>query len=262
MIEVYKPTKADIERLKPRADMLKISGDGVFATLQGEGLTAGKPAIFLRLHYCNLMCGQNGGWKCDTGYTWDKTRREFWQEPEDRTYLEVANRVKVSWKQKFVERTPDSEKRLVITGGEPLLQQQKIIELLRFLPNWNVEIETNGTIFPDEALSNCQFNCSPKLENSGNPLKIRYKPSILRVINDLPKSQFKFVVENPSDLEEIQQIVTECRLDTQKVLVMPEGQTAEEVAIHADKLKEDIKARGWKMTMRNQLIWYGNKRRM
>lgn len=260
-IRTYKPTSADIDRLKPKPDMLKVSGDGVFATLQGEGLTTGKPAIFLRLHYCNLECGQSGGWKCDTGYTWDRRRPEYWQEPEDWTYLDTANRIKTSWKQKFVKRIPDTEKRLVITGGEPLLQQKKIAKLLQFLPNWIIEIETNGTISPDEALYSCQFNCSPKLKNSGNSLQRRYKPEVLRTINCLAKTQFKFVVIKPSDLEEIDGIVEDCKLDSEKILIMPEGQTAEEVSLHADRVREPVKARGWKITMRNQLVWYGPKRR-
>ncbi|GIW61739.1 MAG: hypothetical protein KatS3mg089_0591 [Patescibacteria group bacterium] len=39
--DIYKPTLKDQDRIKPQFDKLKVSGDGVFATLQGEGITAG-----------------------------------------------------------------------------------------------------------------------------------------------------------------------------------------------------------------------------
>lgn len=255
---VYQPTAEEIARIKPVPDKLKVSGDGVFATLQGEGITAGSPSVFLRLHFCNLTCGVPSGWKCDTGYTWDKTRSEFWQEPEDWSYQETALRIENAWNTKFTDR---QGKRLIITGGEPLIQQRKIVKLLEHLPAWEVEIETNGTIIPIPELVECQFNCSPKLENSGNSFQRRYKPEVLKRINELQKSQFKFVVVEPDDLEEVGRIAAECDLNPEKILIMPEGQTAEEVEIHASRIREAVETRGWKMTLRNQLIWYGPKRR-
>lgn len=254
----YQPTPEEIERVRPQPDMLKVSGDGIFATLQGEGMTAGKPSVFLRLHYCNLTCGVPDGWVCDTGYTWDRTKPEFWQEPEDWSYADTAFSVSEAWKLKFGE---NQEKRLIITGGEPLLQQRKIAQLIQKMPDWEVEIETNGTISPIPELHNCQFNCSPKLENSGNSLKRRYRPGVLRVINGLPNSQFKFVVVKPSDLSEIDHIVEVCELDPEKIYIMPEGQTEAEVEQHAMLVRHEVEERGWKVAMRNQLIWYGHKRR-
>lgn len=260
MIEAYIPTSTDIQRIKPRADMLKVSGDGVFATLQGEGITAGLPAVFLRLHYCNLACGDSSGWKCDTQYTWDKKTREYWQEPEDWKYDETALRIFQAWDSRFGQNT-NYEKRLVITGGEPLLQQRKIARILELIPDWKVEVETNGTISPLLELRDRQFNCSPKLANSGNSLRVRYKPEVLRLINSLPNSWFKFVVVEPKDIEEIDEIVNDCGIDKSKILIMPEGQTAEEVSKHAELLKEEVSARSWRITLRNQLIWFGPKRR-
>lgn len=93
-MEKYQVTATDKLRVKPQQDKLKVSGDQIFATLQGEGATAGSKAIFLRLHFCNLACGKKGGWQCDTGYTWDKDRPEFWQEPQNWSYLNTANNVK------------------------------------------------------------------------------------------------------------------------------------------------------------------------
>lgn len=256
--KIYKPTPEDRERIRPQPDKLKVSGDGVFATLQGEGITAGLPCVFLRLHYCNLACGLDSGWLCDTKYTWDTRTREFWQEPEDWSYDETAIKIIKIWESSYPSQ---QNKRLVVTGGEPLLQQRKIIRLLQRLSGWEVEIETNGTIMPLSELYDCQFNCSPKLANSGNPLQRRYKPNVLRVINDLPKSQFKFVVVTPSDLHEIDRIVIDCNLTPDKILIMPEGHTKEEVKAHYQTIKDAVETRGWRITLRNQLIWFGQKRR-
>lgn len=256
--KIYRPTSKDIERIKPQPGKLKISGDGVFATLQGEGITAGLPSVFLRLHYCNLRCGVPNGWLCDTSYTWDSRKKEFWQEPQDWSCEETVSKIYEAWDSTFSTRY---QKRLVITGGEPLLQQEKIARLLQELPEWQVEIETNGTIMPIPELHICQFNCSPKLENSGNTLQKRYKPEVLKVINKLPRSQFKFVVTSSSDLEEIDKIVKECNLNSEKILLMPEGHTKEEVKIHLNLISKAVKTRGWKVTLRNQLIWFGSKRR-
>lgn len=256
--DVYKPTNLDIEGIKPDPNKLKVSGDGVFATIQGEGMTAGLPAVFLRLHYCNLTCGVPTGWQCDTGYTWDTTSSEFWREPEDWSYQEVLTRIVAAWIGNFDD---NQQKRLVITGGEPMIQQRKIVEFLPQLSGWETEIETNGTIMPIPVLWDCQFNCSPKLENSGNSAKRRYKPKVLTAINGLSKSQFKFVVMTSSDLDEVSGIVKECSLDHEKIWIMPEGQTAAEVATHTEEVKPLVEARGWKITLRNQLVWFGPKRR-
>src|SRR3989344_302215 len=128
--------------------------------------------IFNRLHFCNLACGRDRGWKCDTKYTWDNRSREFWQEPIDMKPEDVAKAAEESWSEAFGDA---SGHRVVVTGGEPLLQQKKLALLFSFLPNWAVEIETNGTIAPLPELSDCQFNCSPKLANSGNTVDRRYR---------------------------------------------------------------------------------------
>lgn len=261
---IYSPTKADLCRIGPLKNKLKISGDKIFATRQGEGLTpeeggsVGMQVIFLRLHCCNLACGLEDGWKCDTGYTWDKSRSEYWKEPVDWGYEHTVAEIKKAWSKSFAD---NANKRLVITGGEPLLQQDKIVELLKLIPDWKIEIETNGTILPRVELSLCQFNCSPKLENSGNDLRLRYKPNVLKHIGSLKNSWFKFVVVNNEDLAEIRSIVEECQLPKQKVLIMPEGHTVSDVELHKLNIHRAVEEEGWRIAIRNQLIWYGTKRR-
>lgn len=256
--EAYRPTPEDMARLKVRREALKVSGDGVFATCQGEGVTAGLPAVFLRLHFCNLTCGKPDGWKCDTQYTWDPAVREFWTEPVDWTPELAAQKIEAAWEEKFPD---EGGRRVVVTGGEPLLQQAKVAAVLEHLPGWQAEIETNGTIRPIPELKNCQFNCSPKLTNSGNSRARRYQPEALKHINGLQNSWFKFVASGPGDLKEIDLIAADCQLTPGKILVMPEGQTAQAVEAHAKLLAPGVDERGWQITMRNQLVWYGPKRR-
>lgn len=256
--EVYRPTPEEVARLRPREGLLKISGDGIFVTRQGEGITAGEKAAFIRLHWCNLACGREGGWQCDTGYTWDKRTPEFWQEPRDVSPEGAAEEIRRVWARQF---GTDSKHRVVVTGGEPMLQQKELVALFAHLTGWNVEIETNGTIAPLPELSGHQFNCSPKLSNSGNSYGRRYRPDVLRKIAQLPNSWFKFVVVGVRDLIEIEEMVKNCEIPAERVLVMPEGQTAEAVSLHANILDQPILEKGWRITLRNQLIWYGLQRR-
>jgi len=264
MTDVYKPTTQESDNISPLKDHFKVSGDQIFATLQGEGLfpeeggTAGLPAIFLRLHFCNLACS----W-CDTKYTWDKTRAEFWQESENWTIEETAQKLsnlwdQTEWEAKFGKTGP---KRLVVTGGEPLLQQDKIAQLIKILPGWSIEIETNGTVPPSDALLSCQINSSPKLSNSGNLKVLRYKPDVLKRINNWPNSWFKFVVQDETDLTEVEEIVKACKLSKDKVLIMPEGYTLDDVKKHAALVAKAVIKHGWRIGRRNQLTWFGTKRR-
>ncbi|PIP57791.1 7-carboxy-7-deazaguanine synthase [Candidatus Woesebacteria bacterium CG22_combo_CG10-13_8_21_14_all_39_10] len=247
MTKSYKPTPDERLRLKLKPDQFKVSGDQVFFTIQGEGESIGKPAVFLRLHFCNLHCG----W-CDTGYTWNKNLKEFWQEGKNWSFQRVLQEV-----------SGYPAKRLVITGGEPMLQQEKTGEFIKLIPDWEVEIETNGTIAPLPLLARkCQFNVSPKLGNSGNSLRVRYKPEVLKVFNALPKTTFKFVVQAERDLEEIGRIESECGLDPSKIIITPEGSTQNDIKNHALSVSEQVKQRGWRLLPRLQIMLWGKKRRL
>lgn len=245
MPEIYQPTRSEVERSRLKPGLLKVSGDGVFFSIQGEGVSLGLPAVFLRLHLCNLKCGF-----CDTRYTWDQTLPEYWQESQDWSLNQTRREI-----------TKHSCKRLVITGGEPLLQQEELEALVKTLPDWEVEIETNGTIAPHRSLmQSCQFNVSPKLSNSGNPEKAAIHQALLNRFNHLDKTSFKFVARNGIDLEEVDQIVEECRLDSEKILIMPQGSTVDEMQQHSLRLVEGIKERCWRFSPRLHVYLWGNKR--
>ena len=179
----------------------------------------------------------------------------------DWTYNKTARNIKNIWVKKFGENNQTIKKRLVITGGEPLLQQDKIIILLKSFKDWHVEIETNGTIKPLDSLYQYQINCSPKLKNSRNLYIRRIKPEVLKCINLIHNSWFKFVVTEKKDLIEIDRLVKKCNLKHEKILIMPEGITVESTTSHLTIVEREVKKRGWKITQRNQLIWFGNKRK-
>lgn len=245
MAEKYVPTPEEAQKIKMQPDMLKVSGDGVFFSVQGEGRSLGMPSVFLRLHFCNLRCG----W-CDTKYTWNKNSSEFWQESQD-----------WSVERSIFEITRFPVKRLIVTGGEPLLQQRKIANLLQQIPDWDVEIETAGTIAPlPELQERVQFNVSPKLANSGNLKAIRYKPQVLRTLNTLPLTTFKFVVQDSKDFGEIDEIVQDTELDQSKIIIMPEGSTHEEVRRHGLMVVEEVKSRGWRLMPRLHVELWGAER--
>lgn len=170
-------------------------------TLQGEGPSAGRLALFLRLGGCNLTCS----W-CDTPYSWDGKRFDLRKE---------ITRVPVVDLAEWAAEHPHAI--IVLTGGETLLHQgtdawRSWMAVLRHTTR-RVEIETNGTITPKPVslgVPRLSFNVSPKLENSGVAEDRRIIPDALEAFADLShrdRARFKFVATGPDDLEEIAALV-------------------------------------------------------
>lgn len=241
-------------KLVIKKNHLKVSGDGVFYTLQGEGISMGQPAVFLRLHFCNLRCV----W-CDAYYTWNPSSDEFWTELQDWSISKTLQRIKVAWKCESAAKG----KRLIITGGEPLLQKNMLDVLIDRLPDWSIEIETNGTIMPTpNQLARCQFNCSPKLNNSKNIKAARYKTEVIRELNKV-NTVFKFVILSPRDLDEIEDDFVKTELiSVDKILVMPQGVTSQEVWSNAKKIVEIVKVKGYRMMGRLHVDIWGARRKV
>lgn len=215
-------------------------------TLQGEGPTAGRRAGFVRLARCNLDCG----W-CDTAYTWDWERFDPAVEVHPLAVDDVVDRL--------VAMDPG---RIVVTGGEPLLQQPALVPLLRACVDrgWPVEVETNGTIVPDPELVElvAQFNVSPKLVNSGVAPERALRPAALTALRDTGRAVFKFVVTGPADLDEIGDVVE--RFDLSPVWVMPEGTSAATLVPRLRELSDAVVARGWNLTPRLHVLLWGDER--
>lgn len=244
----------DPEKLKFHEGQLKLSGDGIFYTLQGEGPTMGEPATFVRTHICNLACS----W-CDAYYTWNPKSEEFWTEPRDVDIKQVADEIRQSWQ----PAEGQAQKRVVFTGGEPLIQQKEITNVVKELgDDWKVEIETNGTIMPNaELLAKAQFNCSPKLENSDNSRRARIRPEVVKALAKA-NTTFKFVVMKPEELDEIQRDYIEgAGVPHNKVILMPQGVTPEETQANMVRVADYAKEKGFRMLGRLQVSIWGAVRK-
>ncbi len=218
----------------------------LFASLQGEGVSAGVPAAFLRLGDCNLNCSY-----CDTPYSWDWRHYDRKAELIDEDLLVTAARIRAL--------TP---RRLVITGGEPLLQQQALEELVTELGEFAVEVETNGTIVPSASLSDrvAQWNVSPKLSNSGIPEAQRFKMAALETLRDTERAWLKWVVVAKEDLEEILRWVTALHWPTDKVILMPEAKSPSQLVERSTLVAEAAIEHGFRFSTRLQVLLWGNER--
>ena len=120
---------------------------------------------------------------------------------------------------------------LVVTGGEPLLQQAELARLLtgQKARGRRIEIETNGTIAPCEELAELvdQWNVSPKTANAAHPEADRLREEALRAFAARPNAWFKFVVQGKGDLVEVEALMEKAGIPRERVLLMPEGQDAE-----------------------------------
>lgn len=199
--------------------------------------------------------------QCDAYYTWNPKSEEFWTEPNDVDVKDVAQMVRDSWQPR-----EGIQKRVVFTGGEPLIQQETIKDVIAELgDDWKVEFETNGTLMPDEELlnnPNVQFNCSPKLINSDNSRRARIKPEVVQAISQAEGgAAFKFVVMQPEELDEIEtDFIDGCGIPPSQVILMPQGVTADEVRSNAQNVAEYAKEKGFRLMGRLQNEIWGARR--
>lgn len=215
-------------------------------TFQGEGPSIGRRAGFVRLGRCNLDCT----W-CDTPYTWDWDRYDPAAELRRETVAAVLAQLDAM--------APEI---VVVTGGEPLLQQRRLIGLLKGCVGrgWPVEIETNGTIVPDHQLLGLvrQWNVSPKLANSGIPIDRRVRPDALAALQATTNPVFKFVVAEVSELDEVAELAATHHLAP--VWIMPEGTDAATLTARARALAQPVLDRGWNLTPRLHVLLWANER--
>jgi len=222
----------------------------IFRSIQGEGVNSGMSAAFLRLAFCNLRCT----W-CDTKYSWD------WQQ-----YDQKSEVVTLPLKEIVKHIRALGIKHLVVTGGEPLVQQTELTNLLVPLKTegYYIEIETNGTIPPTNGLLSLadQWNVSPKLENSGNPLAIREVLEAYSVFTSLSTSYFKFVIIHESDLNEVHAITNRYRIAPSRIILMPEGTEREKILARGRWLADACRDRGYRFCTRLHILLWDNTRGM
>ncbi len=157
---------------------LKVSE--IFYSIQGESKTTGAPSYFIRLTGCNMLCGLRKeyhgiqpSWRCDS--------HEVWRKGNTMSFGEIIEEMGGN---EALQNLRDGV-HLIITGGEPMLQQDDLSEFFYYLKESCgkspfIEIETNGTIHPRSIRQHVtQWNLSPKLGNSGEKESLRINKTAL-----------------------------------------------------------------------------------
>jgi 7-carboxy-7-deazaguanine synthase len=219
----------------------------IFYSLQGEGFLAGVPSVFVRVAGCPLRCR----W-CDTKYAWDEKAGKNYS-------IDKIIQTVQQWPCKFV----------VITGGEPMIKSD-LPQLVRHLKtaDKHITIETAGIAYiPDMPCD--LMSISPKLSNS-NPkdpalAKIhkdsRLDLAVLGKLIDSYQFQLKFVVDSQADLPEIQQTLEKLgNVDTEKVMLMPQAATREELLAKSSMVAEICKQTGFAFGQRLQVLLWNNEK--
>jgi 7-carboxy-7-deazaguanine synthase len=223
----------------------------IFYSIQGEGELAGVPSAFIRTTGCNLRCA------------WCDTRFASW-EPE-------GTEMPIDGILRQVEAFP--ARHCVLTGGEPMVARG-IHDLAAALRQrgWHITIETAGTI-PPAGIACDLASLSPKLQNStpGAELptawrakheRLRWQPGILQEWIGQYPWQLKFVVVEEQDLAEITALPAQldCAIPPHKILLMPEGVTAETLHQRSLRLVEICKERGFRYCPRLHVDLFGQRR--
>jgi 7-carboxy-7-deazaguanine synthase len=220
-----------------RAARGKLAVSELFSSIQGEGASAGEACLFLRLAHCNLRCS----W-CDTKYSWDFEHYRFEDEVQSEPTERVAERI-----------ATQAPRRLVVTGGEPLIQRAELETLFGLLAHELViEIETNGTLAPGARLLERvnQWNVSPKLANSGDPAEKRVRHDVLGELARSGRAYLKLVVADPNELAEVEALVRDCEWPRERVLLMPQAATRAELAARGPLVRAAALTRGLRYSSR------------
>ena len=165
--------------------MLKVNE--IYYSVQGESTAAGLPCVFVRLTYCNLRCTY-----CDTEYAF--------YDGKDRSVQQVIDEVK-KYNCKLVE----------ITGGEPLVQMDECLDLMKQLcdEGFEVLIETSGGLRIKDIDSRVKVIMDLKCPSSGMEKKNLYEN-----INCLkPTDELKFVIGSREDYDWTKGIISKYSLD-------------------------------------------------
>jgi organic radical activating enzyme len=219
----------------------------IFESIQGEGPSAGAPSVFLRLATCNLRCA----W-CDTKYTWDWDAFRYEDEVHPIPVAEVARRILEA-----------SSRRLVVTGGEPLLQRREIESLVEKLPpDLPIEIETNGTLAPGATLEARvdQWNVSPKLGNSGESPERRLKRDVLTRLRNTGRAFLKVVVEDDGDLGELAELLSETNWPRERTFLMPQASSRESLIAMSPAVAALAERLGVRTSPRLHVLHWGGQR--
>lgn len=165
--------------------MLKVNE--IYYSVQGESTAAGLPCVFVRLTFCNLRCTY-----CDTEYAF--------YDGKDLSISEIIDEIK-KYDCKLVE----------VTGGEPLVQLEECLELMKQLcdSGFEVLIETSGSLSIKDIDSRVKVIMDLKCPSSGMEKKNLYEN-----VNYLkPIDELKFVIGSREDYDWTKEIILKYELD-------------------------------------------------
>jgi 7-carboxy-7-deazaguanine synthase len=222
----------------------------IFHSIQGEGLLAGVPSVFVRTSGCNLRCD----W-CDTPYaSWKPEGTEI-------SLSEIANKIS-EWNCNHI----------VLTGGEPMIAPD-LSELATVLKKKgeHITIETAGTL-PPNGIPCDLASISPKLSNSTPSYErdpvwakkheiTRLQPDVIAEWIKNYEFQLKFVVSNEKDLAEIKILLSRLPpVPFHQILLMPEGIDSKTLATRSPWLVEICKREGFRFCPRLHIELFGHTR--
>ncbi len=246
----------------------------IYSSLQGEGLLTGTPSVFVRASGCNLRC-----WFCDTPYTSWQPEGEDWSVEEIVDEAVRLAAIGVAYPgdaggpvpADLLSSRPTPIHHVVITGGEPMLYAEMIPLCQRLkTAGLHITIETAGTL--DLPLECDLMSISPKLASSTPSLdragrwalrheQTRYRPDVLRRLTADYDYQLKFVVDSPSDIVEVEELLAELPdVVRSRCLLMPQGTEQSLLQQTAQWLAPLCRGKGFVFCPRRHIEWFGARR--
>lgn len=294
-------------------------------TIQGEGYHTGVMTTWIRLFGCNLSCegfGQENPLDpetykqpysevidpksitnindlpvfevgCDSGYSWSQTFRHLaLRDTTDALAQKITDLNKSKYNPEGLWRHPltDQEIHMCFTGGEPMMQQDVITEILDEMIKTNnypkyVTIETNGTQALRETFSEwwldhpeieLTFSISPKLQSvSGEVMSKAWRPAVIEsyldltlkinglaytkfVVNRLSYNELKYNIQELKNIKErLQKEYGVSDMDF-RIYAMPVGGTLEGQEAHPTEFYDELIAMGLHISDRVHVRIYGN----
>ena len=224
----------------------------IFYSIQGEGELTGVPSVFVRTSGCNLRCS----W-CDTPYA-------SWSPEGPEMAIEDI----------LAEVDKHPTRYVVLTGGEPMVAKgiRDLASRLRAMGK-HITIETAATVAP-EGIACDLASLSPKLSNSTPEAgtiesawverheERRLRPDIIRDWVVSYHHQLKFVITNDSQIAEIEHLLGQVgtKVIPERVQLMPEGRTVDELRHKASSLLDLCKQKGYRYCNRLHIELFGNTR--
>lgn len=217
-------------------------------TIQGEGPNAGQLVAFLRLAGCNLTCS----W-CDTPYSWDWTRYDHDSESRRTEIPQVIDQLLAL-----------APRRIVVSGGEPLLQAPGLAALLGSWPDRSTrfDVETNGTrpLGPTRNMWDTIIT-SPKVGPSAGQWEPHTgTPPPLHPEIRQDADAYKFVVDDEADLSAVVHWVYFHDIPPKRVWLMPQGTIPDTVLRKTRWVADSAVAYGFNFSTRLHVLAWGDER--